>query len=57
MSAGLCPAERIRVKNNVEERGDGLVGKVSAGQAWRQVQSPVWIFKKKKKARHRSMHL
>lgn len=49
MSAGLCPTERTRVKNNVGGRGDGLVGQVSARQAWRQVQSPVWILKKKKK--------
>lgn len=48
MSAGLCPTERTRVKNNVGGRGDGLVGQVSARQAWRQVQSPVWILKKKK---------
>lgn len=41
MSAGLCLAERIRVKNNVGGRGDGLVGKVFARQAWRQVQSPL----------------
>lgn len=46
MSAGLCPTERTRVKNNVGGRGDGgLVGQVSARQAWRQVQSPVWILK------------
>lgn len=49
MSAGLCPTERTRVKNNVGGRGDGLVGQVSARQAWRQVQSPVWILKKNKK--------
>lgn len=33
MSAGLCPAETLQVKNKMERKEDGLVGKVLATQA------------------------